>query len=64
VGADYCPACAALRTVVLVVELRTVEEGDGVLRTRRIETRHCQTCGRFVSSEERDLTPEDSASSA
>jgi len=59
----FCPNCGSQRDLSLIIDLRTLDEGDGVLRTRRIETSRCRSCGRFVSAEERDLTPEDSASS-
>jgi len=51
-----CPACQALRNMRTTVLVRTVTDKDGKKRQIQTESHHCETCGRFVSSEDKEIT--------
>ena len=51
-----CPACRVLRNMRTTVVVRTVVGKDGKKRQIRTESHHCETCGMFVSSADREDT--------
>ena len=50
-----CPGCRVLRNLQTAVTVWKADEDDGG-RRMRTESHHCEVCGVFVSSEDREET--------
>lgn len=51
-----CPKCSVVRTLSVSIERLPSEAEDGSVRQVEITTRHCATCGTFISRDTRDVS--------
>lgn len=49
---EYCPACGAVRNLSVTTAERTVTDEDDKEQNVLTRTYHCESCGRFVRSED------------
>ena len=49
---EFCPGCGVVRNMAATVTERTRTGADGKREKVVATTYHCETCGRFVRSEE------------
>jgi hypothetical protein len=51
-ASERCPSCRQMRNLRVTTSIRTVRAADGRKKRLRTVSYHCETCNRFVRSEE------------